>query len=225
MRKPVNVPEGYRFGATPYPLLIKNPDGTTFGWKHGGQDYSCAVGTQVVAPHAGTVTFAGYNGTAGYEVRIVAGNVQTRLLHNSVIQVRVGQVVKEGQNVALSGRSGFVTGPHVHWYLSINGKYVDPVLYITPPTIPKPPSTGKMPTIGSSIKILKGYTRTTYKAGTTTVAGTIRATDESFIYQVRGYDPKYGYRILINSASGGGNGVALALYYTNGNRVEGWQQV
>ena len=83
------------------------------------------------------------------------------------------------------------------------------------------PST-QMPAVGSSIRLLPGINRTTYRAGTTKIAGEIRPTDNSFIYQVRGYDPVYGGRILINSASAGGNGVALALYYTNGNKIEGW---
>jgi hypothetical protein len=80
-----------------------------------------------------------------------------------------------------------------------------------------------MPNIGSQIKLTKGTTRNTFKAGTTTVAGTIRVTDETFIYTVHGYDPKYPNRILINSKSAGGNGVALALFYTNGARIDGWQ--
>jgi hypothetical protein len=80
----------------------------------------------------------------------------------------------------------------------------------------------KMPPIGATINITKGTTRGTFRAGTTTVAGTIKATDNTFNYLVRGYDPKYPNRILINSASAGGNGVALALYYTNGTRIEGW---
>lgn len=136
MRHPVPNKPGYPFGAIPYPLLIKNPDGTTFGWKHGGQDYPCDVGTPVVAPHAGTVIFAGSNGSAGNEVRIASGGMQTRLLHNSVIKARVGQVVNEGDVVSFSGNTGFTTGPHVHWYLSINGKYVNPIEYVTPPPVP-----------------------------------------------------------------------------------------
>ena len=39
MRQPINVKAGYPFGETPYPLRIINPDGTVFGWRHGGQDY------------------------------------------------------------------------------------------------------------------------------------------------------------------------------------------
>lgn len=83
----------------------------------------------------------------------------------------------------------------------------------------------KMPAVGSSIQIIKGVTRTTFKAGTTKVAGRIVATDSTYIYTVRGYDPVYGGRILINSASAGGNGVALALYYTNGAKIDGWKQL
>ena len=83
----------------------------------------------------------------------------------------------------------------------------------------------KMPPVGSKIQLIPKDTRNTYKAGTTKKAGTIRVTDNTFIYTVRGYDPVYGSRILINSASAGGNGVALALYYTNGQIIPGWRQV
>lgn len=87
------------------------------------------------------------------------------------------------------------------------------------------PKPSNMPPMGSFIRLIPTQTRTTYKAGTTTVAGQIRVTDNSFVYQVRGYDPKFPYRIIINSKAGGGNGVALALRYTNGALIEGWVQV
>lgn len=80
----------------------------------------------------------------------------------------------------------------------------------------------RMPAIGSRIQILQGVRRSTFKAGTTKVAGNIYARDNSYIYTVRGYDSAYPNRILINSASAGGNGVALALYYTNGAKIDGW---
>lgn len=83
----------------------------------------------------------------------------------------------------------------------------------------------QMPPVGSRVKLANGTTRTTYKAGTTNVAGTIRVTDNSFVYTVQGYDSRYPNRILINSKSAGGNGVALALFYTNGNKIDGWQQI
>lgn len=89
-----------------------------------------------------------------------------------------------------------------------------------PPPAPVPV---KMPPLHSSIQILKGYTRTTFRPGTDTEAGKIKAVNDSFYYHVRGYDTKFPYRIIINSATGGGNGVALALYYKDGKRIEGWK--
>jgi len=90
---------------------------------------------------------------------------------------------------------------------------------------PKPATNPiSMPRVGSQINITKGTTRNTFRAGTTIIAGTIRATSTDFNYLVRGYDPKYPNRIIINSASAGGSGVALALFYTSGQRIEGWTQ-
>lgn len=109
--------------------------------------------------------------------------------------------------------------PSVHfvgWGESING-----VRVIKQVADPRP----KMPKVGSRIQLIPRDTRTTFKAGTTTVRGHIKVTDNSFVYFVRGYDSKYPGRIIINTASGGGNGVALALYYTNGQRIAGWKQL
>lgn len=211
MIHPINKPAGYPFGATPYPLRIINPDGSVFGFRHGGQDYPAPIGTQVVAPHKGTVVMAMRNGSAGNEVRIANGGMVTRLLHLNSIVVKVGQAVAEGQPIGTSGNTGFTTGPHLHWYLSINGKYVNPILYVTPP---KPP-TSKMPAIGQTVVFT--VVRTAFVAGTTTVKG--KLLPDARI--VRGYDPKYPYRILVNSASVG-NGVAVALYDQAGVKIPGW---
>jgi uncharacterized Zn ribbon protein len=87
------------------------------------------------------------------------------------------------------------------------------------------PVPSKMPPVGSKIQLLPKQVRNTFRAGTTVKAGDINVTDNSFIYTARGYDAKYPYRILINSASAGGDGVALALYYTNGVVIPMWKQV
>lgn len=109
--------------------------------------------------------------------------------------------------------------PNVHyvgWGESINGVQV--LRYVA---APKP--VVSMPRIGSSIVLTAPVDRTTFKNGTVTVAGHLKfKTNE--VYIVRGYDKTYKNRILINSASAGGNGVALALYYTNGQRISGWKQ-
>lgn len=82
-----------------------------------------------------------------------------------------------------------------------------------------------MPAIGSRIQLLPVDNRTTYKAGTSTPAGVIHVTDDTFKYVVRGYDKNYPGRILINSATAGGDGVGLALYYLNGGKIPGWKKI
>jgi hypothetical protein len=84
------------------------------------------------------------------------------------------------------------------------------------------PAAGTMPGVGSSIKLAKGTSRSVFKPGTTTIAKTITVTDETYVYIVRGYDAAYPNRILIQSA---GVQVALALFYTNGQRIDGWSQI
>lgn len=69
----------------------------------------------IIAPDNGVVTFAGYNGGAGNEVRIRADDgVVYRLLHNRELWVRTGQRVSQGQGVAVMGTTGSSTGVHCH---------------------------------------------------------------------------------------------------------------
>jgi len=75
-----------------------------------------------------------------------------------------------------------------------------------------------MPAVGSRVQFT--INRTAFVAGTTKVKGTLVPD----IRIVRGYDPVYPNRILVNSAAVG-NGVAVALYYTNGVKIDGWKQI
>lgn len=70
----------------------------------------------IISPVTGVVTFAGYNGGAGNEVRIKEdGTGDTiRLLHNRALNVRSGQRVNQGNTVAWMGSTGQSTGPHCH---------------------------------------------------------------------------------------------------------------
>lgn len=70
----------------------------------------------IIAPASGVVTFAGYNGGAGNEVRIRADNGDVfRLLHNRELWARTGQRVSQGQGVAVMGTTGNSTGVHCHF--------------------------------------------------------------------------------------------------------------
>lgn len=201
---------------------------------HRALDITNKYRTQIVAPESGTVSYVGQMGSgfadAGLVVQIGNTNNGHRLCHLDSYIVKVGQKVKEGQVVGYMGYTGFtipagINGTHLHWIMFRNGGRVDPSRYVTVYSAPPKTPSLKMPKVGSKIRLAKGTKRTTWVAGTTRKAGTINVRDNTYVYLVRGYDPVYKGRILINSFSGGGNGVALALYYTNGKNIGDWKQL
>ncbi len=95
---------------------------------HNGADIRAVTGTQVRAPFAGTVVLTGFHYYAGGSVYIDSGNgVITAFFHLSKINVKKGDKVDKGQIVALSGATGRVTGPHLHYSLILAGQFVDPI--------------------------------------------------------------------------------------------------
>lgn len=154
------------------------------------------------------VIFKGINGNPYGHIGICDSNVGS-------LSVNVATLEQNGSSGNGSGTGGDA--------IRVRGIARWRVVGVLRPKAAKPAL--KMPSVGSKIQILMGVTRTTFVAKTTKVAGTIRATDNSFIYTVRGYDPVYANRILINSKSAGGDGVALALYYTSGAKIDGWKQL
>ncbi len=105
--------------------------GRRWGRMHTGVDWACPTGTTVYASSGGTVIQASYNGGYGNNVVISHPDGRlTRYAHNSRLLVRVGQTVKQGEAIALSGNTGRSTGPHVHFEIYINGAAVNPLNYI-----------------------------------------------------------------------------------------------
>lgn len=98
---------------------------------HRAIDWATPTGTAIMASSGGTVSVAGWQSGYGYVVYInhPDGN-QTRYGHLSKILVSVGQKVKQGQKIALSGNTGRSTGPHLHFELRVNGTPVNPYNYI-----------------------------------------------------------------------------------------------
>lgn len=98
---------------------------------HKGVDWATPTGTTVVASCGGTVIKAGWGSGYGYVVYIRhEDGRETRYAHLSKVLVSVGQKVVQGQKIALSGNTGVSSGPHVHFELLINGKQVNPLLYL-----------------------------------------------------------------------------------------------
>ncbi|MFJ6895237.1 peptidoglycan DD-metalloendopeptidase family protein [Streptomyces hokutonensis] len=101
---------------------------------HTGVDFVVPTGTTVKAVAAGTVVSAAYDGAYGNEVVIRhADGKYSQYAHMSQLSVSAGQTVTEGQQIGLSGATGNVTGPHLHFEIRTTPYYgsdVDPVAYL-----------------------------------------------------------------------------------------------
>lgn len=97
---------------------------------HSGIDLAIPTGTTVAAAKKGTVSFAGWGNGYGYRVVIDhEDGTQTTYNHLSDIGVKEGDKVNAGTSIALSGNTGNSTGPHLHFEVKKDGRYVDPTLY------------------------------------------------------------------------------------------------
>ncbi|HEX2912060.1 MAG TPA: peptidoglycan DD-metalloendopeptidase family protein [Chloroflexia bacterium] len=95
---------------------------------HTGIDIAVPEGTPVHATADGVVEYAG-DGRGGYGNVVFidhAGGYTTIYGHNSRLLVKPGQVVHTGDVIALSGSTGYSTGPHVHYEIRYNGQAIDP---------------------------------------------------------------------------------------------------
>jgi murein DD-endopeptidase MepM/ murein hydrolase activator NlpD len=90
---------------------------------HNGWDYAVAVGTGVMAAAGGTVEALGFDADGyGNYLKLNHGGFLTLYGHLSVVYVNRGELVEIGQEIGLSGNTGFSTGPHLHFELRIPGQ-------------------------------------------------------------------------------------------------------
>jgi murein DD-endopeptidase MepM/ murein hydrolase activator NlpD len=94
---------------------------------HTGVDLRAASGTEVVAPNHGRVVLLGDFFFSGQSLVLDhGGGLYTMYFHLSEFRVEMGADVRKGDVIALSGMSGRVTGPHLHWGARLGGARVDP---------------------------------------------------------------------------------------------------
>jgi len=98
---------------------------------HAGMDIGVPSGNKIVAAAGGTVIKAAYSGSYGNMVMIDhGGGIVTLYAHNTKLLVKKGDKVSAGQQIAVSGATGRVTGPHLHFEVRVNGNYVNPRNYL-----------------------------------------------------------------------------------------------
>jgi len=98
---------------------------------HKGTDFRAATGTEVMAINTGIVRVARHLDTYGNTIIVDHGNGLSSLyMHLSRIKIKAGQKVEAGQIVGLSGQTGYVSAPHLHLSIKVNGISIDPVKFL-----------------------------------------------------------------------------------------------
>lgn len=126
--KPVNGTITSQFGGRVKPNAKASSN-------HQGIDIACNINTPVKATQSGYVVRSKYWGNYGKIIEINHGivngvNVTSRYAHLNLLSVVAGEKVKQGQIIGKSGKTGNVTGPHLHFEILENGRAVNPKNYV-----------------------------------------------------------------------------------------------
>lgn len=116
-------------------MPVDAPVSSKFGYRtsvgkahnHNGTDFAVPVGTPVKAPQSGMIINTGSGDGRGTYIELKSNGVVHKFFHLSKINVSQGQQVKQGEVIALTGNTGYSTGPHLHWEKHIAGRPVDPM--------------------------------------------------------------------------------------------------
>jgi murein DD-endopeptidase MepM/ murein hydrolase activator NlpD len=97
---------------------------------HSGTDFRAEVGTPIIASNDGVVVLAKDRYYAGNSVIIDHGEgIYSCYYHLSALHVKPADVIKQGDTIGLSGATGRVSGPHLHYAMMVQGIQVDPLQF------------------------------------------------------------------------------------------------
>lgn len=121
--KPVNGTISSIFG-------IRNPTTPTVPKNHKGTDIAAQIGTEIISATDGTVILASSKGDYGKHLKIQINEVVIVYAHCNELYVKEGDKINQGQKIAEVGSTGNTTGPHLHFEVRYQDRYVDPQLIL-----------------------------------------------------------------------------------------------
>ena len=121
--KPVNGEISSEFG-------WRNPTTQTVPKNHTGTDIAAETGTKIVSATDGTVVLSSTVGDYGNHLKIQINDVIIVYAHCNKLYVNEGDTIKQGQEIAEVGSTGNTTGPHLHFEVRYQDRYVNPQLIL-----------------------------------------------------------------------------------------------
>jgi murein DD-endopeptidase MepM/ murein hydrolase activator NlpD len=113
-----------------------DPPDSPYGAGHRGIDIAAAVGTVVLAPEAGVISFAGPVGGRLFVSIDHGGGLVSTVSWLSEVRVRKGATVARGDPIATTGWGHAEAEiPNLHFGVRLDGTYVDPLAYLAPPQV------------------------------------------------------------------------------------------
>lgn len=109
---------------------LRNPSTPTVPKNHTGIDIAVNEGTVFIASMAGVVEEVSSKGDLGNHLKITDGDVMTVYAHCKTIYVKQGDKINQGQQIGEVGTTGNTTGPHLHFEIRKENRYVDPDLIL-----------------------------------------------------------------------------------------------
>lgn len=104
----------------------RNPTTTTVPKNHTGVDIAANTGTKILSATGGEVVLASEEGDYGKHLKIQIGEVSIIYAHCNRLDVKQGDIITQGQEIAEVGSTGNSTGPHLHFEIRISERIIDP---------------------------------------------------------------------------------------------------
>lgn len=105
---------------------LRNPTTSTVPKNHTGLDIAAETGTIIKSATEGVVTLASSEGDYGNHLKITNGDVTMVYAHCNALYVKQGDSIKQGQDIAEVGTTGNSTGPHLHFEIRKEDRFIDP---------------------------------------------------------------------------------------------------